>query len=278
MKKDPKRDTPEGENPEEEEREEEEPTTETVPATRRRDRLELRAIFQPDGYELRASEDGERVVMQGYVTPFNEWTEIDSVFEGRFMERIAPTAFRKTLQERDPKVLFQHGHDPSVGDKPIGVPRLLEARQRGEWYEVDLFASTSYVRDLIPALEAGQFGTSFRFTAIKEEFVAEPEPSDHNPHALPERTVKEATLPEFGPVTFPAYEGATAGLREGVRSVFTEEDFILAERRLIVPGDERRPDTPSEPTSEEDVTQEEPQRRRDYLSGRDSSERPSWAL
>jgi len=30
--------------------------------------------------------------------------------------------------------------------------------------------------------------------------------------ALPERTIREAKLYEFGPVTFPTYAGATAGL------------------------------------------------------------------
>ena len=34
-----------------------------------------------------------------------------------------------------------------------------------------------------------------------------------NPDRLPERTITNATLYEFGPVTFPAYEGATAGMR-----------------------------------------------------------------
>jgi len=44
-----------------------------------------------------------------------------------------------------------------------------------------------------------------------------PERSDYNPDALPERTIHEVELFEFGPVTFPAYAGATAG----VRSVWT---------------------------------------------------------
>lgn len=257
---------------------EEETTTEDErePDTRkRRGHAEVRARFGEELLEIRAKsgEDG-KVVMAGYVAPFNEWTEIDSVFEGRFLERIAPSAFRKTLQERQPKVLFQHGHDPSIGDKPIGVPTTLEERKAGEYFEVDLFDETSYVRDLIPALEAGQYGVSFRFNAVKEEFVGDPEPSDYNPHGLPERTVLEATLPEFGPVTFPAYDGATVGLRS--RDVLTEEDFILAERRLIVPGrEDPEASTTPEPTPERHSGGAATPSR-DYLGT--GEKRPSWAL
>lgn len=227
--------------------------------TERLQRGEIRARFPEQAFELRAEEDDGTVVLQGYVAPFNEWTEIDSLFEGRFMERIAPTAFNKALQERRPKVLFQHGHDPSIGDKPIGVPRLIEPRERGEWYEVDLFAETSYVADLLPAMRAGELGTSFRFTSIKEEFDREPGDSDHNPDGIPERTVIEATLPEFGPVTFPAYEGATAN----IRSVLTEEHFIVAERTATVSNEEPEPITSEpEPTPSLGGSRK---RRRDYL-------------
>jgi hypothetical protein len=38
---------------------------------------------------------------------------------------------------------------------------------------------------------------------------------------LKERTVKEARLMEFGPVTFPAYAGATAGVRS------LTDDFLM---------------------------------------------------
>ena len=43
--------------------------------------------------------------------------------------------------------------------------------------------------------------------------MSHPGRSSHNPEGIPERTVHQASVFEFGPVTFPAYEGATAGLR-----------------------------------------------------------------
>jgi hypothetical protein len=42
-----------------------------------------------------------------------------------------------------------------------------------------------------------------------------PARSDTNPDGLPERTITAMKVPEFGPVTFPANPGASAGVRSG---------------------------------------------------------------
>jgi HK97 family phage prohead protease len=150
--------------------------------------------------------------MYGYFTRFNEWTEIDSFWEGAFMERMAPGSFKKTFREQTPKVLFQHGMDYQAGDKPLGAPDVLREEADGPYYEVPLL-DAPYVRDITPGLDAGLYGASFRFSVMREEWVDEPGASEHNPKGLPERTIKEVRCQEFGPVTFPAYPGATAGLR-----------------------------------------------------------------
>jgi hypothetical protein len=167
------------------------------------------------GVELRAAADGASMpTLFGHFAVFNHWTEIDSVFEGRFLERIAPGAFSKTFAEnRDQmRCLFQHGRDPVVGDKPLGPFQELREDSVGAYYEVPML-DTSYNRDLIPGLEADQYGASFRFRVMKDEWVDEPPRSDHNPGRIPERTLLEVRTFEAGPVTFPAYAGATAGLR-----------------------------------------------------------------
>lgn len=166
------------------------------------------------GYELRASEDGGMPTLAGHFAVFNTPTEIDSLFEGHFMERIAPGAFSKTFAEQrnEMKVTFQHGRDPQLGDKPLGPIESLEEDKKGAAYEVPLL-DTGYNRELLPGLEAGLYGASFRFRVIKEDFDEEPGESADNPRGLPERTIKEAQVFEFGPVTFPAYAGATAGVR-----------------------------------------------------------------
>jgi HK97 family phage prohead protease len=184
----------------------------------------FRAAYLPGAASVidRAADGGPERILTGHFAVFNRWTEINSVFEGNFMERIAPGTFKKTFQEPDGiRVLFQHGRDPQVGDKPLGTIESLSEDRKGAAYEVNML-DTSYNRDLIPGLAAGVYGASFRFRVLREDLVMEPEASEDNPRALPERTIKEAAVSEFGPVTFPAYADATAGLRS------ITDDMILS--------------------------------------------------
>ena len=166
------------------------------------------------GTEVRATDDGVSPVLHGHFAVFDEWVEIDSLFEGRFLERIARGAFRKTFREqRDQmRVLFQHGRDPVVGNKPLGPIDMLREDERGAAYEVPM-VDTDYNRELLPGLRAGLYGASFRFRVVKEDVVEDPGEAEHNPEGLPERTLKEVRVFEFGPVTFPAYASASAHVR-----------------------------------------------------------------
>lgn len=169
-------------------------------------------------------------VMTVSFSRFNTWYEIDSYWEGRFLERVAPGSFAKTIAERGSqvKVLFNHGTDFHIGDKILGRAVLLEERADGPYAEVPLL-DTSYNRDLIPGLEVGGYGSSFMFNVTREEWADDPGRSEHNPEGLPERTVREVRLYEYGPVTWPANPAATAGLRCGT-------DWYMTQMR------ERRPD------------------------------------
>lgn len=160
---------------------------------------------------LRAS--GEGRTLYGYFSRFNTWAEIDD-WEGRFLERIAPGAFARTFREDRAriKVLFQHGRDPMVGMKPLGPLLTLREDDIGALYEVPLLEA-SYTADLIPGLREGLYGASFRFKVMVDELRQSPGASPYNPDGLPERTIREVKVREFGPVTFPAYQTATAGVR-----------------------------------------------------------------
>jgi HK97 family phage prohead protease len=178
----------------------------------------IRAVMP--GVEFRDATEGDPLpdgvigILRVLFSPVGEWTEINSAWEGNFLERFAEGAWKKTIRESGAKVrsLFQHGMDPQVGDKPLGPIRVLQEGADGGYGEVELL-DTSYNRDLLPGLKAGLYGASHRFAAMREVWDDNPEPSEANPKGLPERTIKEARLAEFGPVTFPAYEGATAGVR-----------------------------------------------------------------
>lgn len=163
------------------------------------------------GAALRSSEGGPPTLF-GHFAVFDSWTEIDSLYEGHFLERIRPGSFERTLREDRPNVLFQHGRDPQIGDKPLGVPEVLREDVLGAFYEVPML-DTAYNAEIVPGLRAGAYGASFRFTVEAESRVERPERSSHNPNALPERTIEQAKVHELSVVTFPAYAGATAGVR-----------------------------------------------------------------
>lgn len=182
----------------------------TDPSAHRADLF--RMVTVPAGeveFRADAPRDGSIGTLSGYAALFNEDTVIDS-WEGRFVERIAPGAFARTLSQRADKVkvLFNHGFDPSVGDKPLGKPTVMREDRKGLWVEVPI-DDTSYGRDLVASLRSGALdGQSFRFSVRDEHWD---EPKDDK--ALPVRTLREVELFEFGPVTFPAYEATTAGVR-----------------------------------------------------------------
>jgi HK97 family phage prohead protease len=203
----------------------------------------------------------------GHFAVFDQWTEINSRFEGHFIERIAPTAFDKTFAEnrRNMRVLFQHGKDPQIGEKILGPIAELRAEGAGAYYEVPLY-DTSYNRDLLPGLADNQYGASFRFRAVKEDWVDSPKRSEHNPDGLRERTITEAKVMEFGPVTFPAYEGSTAGLRSATD--WYVEQALRNQLELLVTKRDSTLEEPQHSQVEAPIVTPEPSRstRVDHLS------------
>ncbi|THJ75815.1 HK97 family phage prohead protease [Candidatus Frankia alpina] len=185
-------------------------------------RLAARAAAD-EGTDGAAAAETAMPTMTVEFSRFDSWYEIDSWFEGRYLERTVPGAFRKTIGERGDqvKIMFNHGRDFQIGQKLLGVAEVLEERETSPYAEVPLF-DTSYNRDLVPGLEAGAYGSSFMFEVLGEHWVYEPEASDYNPEGLPERSVLEVRLYEFGPVTWPANPDATSGLRSGVDWVMGE--------------------------------------------------------
>lgn len=176
-----------------------------------------RAKAEPDDADEGVLLSDPMPMMVVRFSPFDTWYEIDSFWEGTFLERTTKGAFAKTMRESASrvKVLFNHGYDFNIGDKVLGVPENLREEKDGAVGDVQLL-DTTYNRDLLPGLEAGAYGSSFMFRVIKDEWNDEPDASDHNPKGLPERTIKEVRLYEFGPVTWPANPEATAEIQRSL--------------------------------------------------------------
>lgn len=159
----------------------------------------------------------------GHFTKFGVWYPVRSLIEGEFVERIAPGALRKTIAaDRDRmRVQFDHGHDPYIGGKPLGPISVLREDSIGGYYEVPLLDTDYNHNVILPMLEGrlmngtkvgSTVGASFRFAVVDDRW-AQGTKSAHNPYGLPERTITEVELYEFGPVVFPASQAATAGAR-----------------------------------------------------------------
>ncbi len=200
------------------------------------------------------ADDGRLGTLEVDFSRFGAWYEIDSFWEGRFLERVVRGAFAKTIKERGDqvKVLFNHGFDFNIGDKILGVPEVLEERPQSPHLEAGLL-DTAYNRDLEPGLRAGGYGSSFMFEVLGERWDREPGKSEHNPDGLPERSLTEVRLFEAGPVTWPANPEATAGLRSmsgtdwlvdqlQARDCARREDLLLSLARFRAAHGLRTPD------------------------------------
>lgn len=168
------------------------------------------------GPELR---NDAKPTMFGHFAEFETWTEINSTLEGHFLERVAPTAFAKTISENRGNIrcLFHHGRDPSVGIQVLGTIDQLE---EDSYYEVGLFAGIPPL--IMDGLRAGEYGTSYRFGIVQYEYVKRPKRSAHNENGIPELTILEARIREFGPTPIPAYAGTSAGVRSMTDEIFLD--------------------------------------------------------
>lgn len=227
----------------------------------------------PRALQMRASSDsgsgGNTLVLQWSV--FDRFTEINSFWEGNFMERIAAGAFTKTIRENraNMRILLEHGYDPQIGNKPIASPDVVEENDIGGYAEGRLFDGLDPL--VVDGLRSGAYGASFRFRVMREQIVEEPEPSDANPKGLPERTITEAQVQEFGPVTWGAYSEASAGVRSitdemhfgALRAMPPERLRQLAEfwRTLdteLTPADAPSEDVTEDPSADERREQDSP--------------------
>lgn len=150
-------------------------------------------------FEIRETVDGMQ--FSGYAAVFDSASE-----PLPFIERIAPGAFKRSLQARnDIKLLWNHDTGQVLGSTRAKTLNVFEDSQ-GLRVEATL-PNTTTGRDAAELLSRGDVNSmSFGFTVVKDDWNSEGT----------ERTLKSVRLHEVSIVAFPAYS-ATAGTTQ-VRS------------------------------------------------------------
>ena len=165
------------------------------------------------GFDLAKVElhaEGDTRVLVGYASAFNhpipEYDGGTSYFDGgSWDETLARNA--EAIQ-----VLYHHGMDPEIGEKPLGVPRVMRPDDYGLWTETPLAKTRYNGETIIPLLESGALRSmSVQFAALESR------------HAEDGRHITKAALREFGPTPFPRNLGATASLH-----ALSVEEFLAS--------------------------------------------------
>lgn len=155
----------------------------------------------------RATTESDGMTLEGYAAVFDTPTRIDNPFEGRFDEKIARTAFDKSIHDRAqwPVMMFEHGRHILIGNMPIGVITTMRADAKGLFVRARLTDNwlTSPVRDAIAA--GAVKGMSFRAEPVHQSVDRKTDP--------PTVTRTELKLFELGPVVEPAYETTSVTVR-----------------------------------------------------------------
>lgn len=203
---------------------------------------------------IRAEPDGDGLTLEGYAAVFNAPTEINS-WEGNFRETIRQGAFKKTLQERTPVLMFDHGQHPLIGSMPLG--KITKAREDTHGVFVEARLSDNWliqpVRDAIR--DGGIQGMSFRFSIVKDEWV---KPAKRG--GIPDRYISELRAMELGPVVFPAYPQTEVGVRSReLASLLTDPEVRADLARALFVGDATSDEAADAGTSDEAGEDLEPQ-------------------
>lgn len=164
--------------------------------------------------EVRSDENGSKVIT-GHGAVFNR----QSQNLGGFVEQVAPTAFNKTISEADVRALINHDANILLGRNKADT-LVLTADGVGLRYDITP-PDTTVARDWLVLLERGDISqSSFSFRAVDVDWGLTDD-------GTPLRTLLEVALYDVGPVTFPAYLDADAGVSAASRAAFAD----LAERR-----------------------------------------------
>jgi HK97 family phage prohead protease len=169
--------------------------------------------------QVQTREDGKPVIV-GYASVFYREGERGTEYEvwPGIRERIMPSAFDRAIREgHDVRGLVNHDPRLLLGRSKSGTLKIT-TDGKGLRYEIDP-PDTTVAKDTITSLRRGDLsGSSFAFMPAKGGY----EFREEDGYDVVE--VRDVDLFDVGPVTFPAYTGATSGVRE-MRSSAMIEDY-----------------------------------------------------
>lgn len=193
-----------------------------------------RRVSKAHRITLEQRSDGALPKIRGYASVFYREGDPATEFEifpaeygfPRVVERIMPTAFDRALREDDVRALFNHDAAAVLGRTGQAGTLRLWVDEIGLGYEIDP-PDTQLARDLLQSLKRGDIsGSSFAFLP-RGTTTRDVREGDTTAVYLERTDVK---LFDVGPVTYPAYGGASAYARngDGLESLRSE---IVARRK-----------------------------------------------
>lgn len=171
--------------------------------------------FLPGKVELRALDTAEASAgyigaIEGFVPYASDSRELRDLSGRRFVERLAPGVFTRSLADAAHPIFADVGHNDSNTFARRGVNLTLTESPAGLSYRA-LLPDTSTGRDLLVNARLGIIdGTSFEFE-LRADDPAAAEWAQRDGLAV--RTLRDAVLHRVNPVTEPAYLETTLAAR-----------------------------------------------------------------
>jgi HK97 family phage prohead protease len=142
-------------------------------------------------------------ILKGYAAVFDQ----PALSDDGPAKVVRPGAFKTSIGQRktdggfNVRVLFNHGRDASFGQIPLGIPVELREDSYGLWTETRL-ADTDLNRErIIPLVANGALsGMSVTVGIVRSSWSEDRSAVFY----------QELSLDEYGPVTFPLFEGTSA--------------------------------------------------------------------
>jgi HK97 family phage prohead protease len=166
--------------------------------------------FNPSTVTIEKREDGTPTI-SGYASVFYDETRAGTEYELRpgVVERVDRRAFDRAIKNgADVRALFNHDPNHLLGRSKSGTLRL-SVDSVGLRYEIDP-PDTQAGRDIMASIQRGDLtGSSFSFGVADGGQRIERD----DKRGVTLRVLNDLDLFDVGPVTYPAYEGATVGMR-----------------------------------------------------------------